>query len=401
MTSFLILPGKMAMDKTAILGVPISVLSPKDLDYEIRRLLQRRRAHIVTPNPEFLLLAQKDQEFFSVLTKADLAIPDGIGLKFAAWLKGVNPRRYSGANLVLYLLQLADHKHLRVAVANWNKGLSSDSEILQSIKNSYPHLKTFIFSLDREKPLYDVKRLRAFQPDLVFVALGAPQQDIFIHNRLLKDISSIRIAMGVGGSFDFLTGKIKRAPKLIQKLGFEWLWRLLKQPWRIKRIWNAVVVFPLAVIGWQFRRFKYRPNVVALIVTNDNETLILNSAGTRTYWGLPQGGVEKRESLEQAVRREVAEETGLTELDILAQYPNMYQYEWPKHYTHKGFRGQRQSFFILRYHGSRNAVRTNPIEHKAYRWVKLEDLTKAASPIHRAQYEVFLKTYYEFKTRKN
>lgn len=394
------IPCIIRMDKTVLLGVPISVLSPSELERAIRRLLFRRHAHIVTPNPEFLLLAQQDQEFFSVLLKADLSIPDGIGLKFAGWIKGVNPKRYSGANLVQYLLKLADQKHLRVAVVNWRYGLSSDSDIVNAIKKRYPYLKTFVFSMDKKDLRYDVKQLRSFRPDIVFVALGAPEQDIFIRRRLLRDVSSIAIAMGVGGSFDFLTGKIKRAPRLFQALGFEWLWRLIKQPWRIRRIWNAVIKFPLAIIGWQFRRFKYRPNVVALIINSDNETLLLNAAGRRSYWGLPQGGVEKGESLEEAVRREVMEETGLTDLELVSVYPKMYQYEWPKHYTNKGYKGQRQSFCILRYRGPRNAVRTNPIEHKAYRWVKLEDLTKAASPIHRAQYEIFLKTFYESKRNK-
>lgn len=381
------------MDKTTILGVSVSVLGPRELDRAIRRLLFRRRAHLVTPNPEFLLLAQDDQEFFSVLNKADISVPDGIGLKFAAWLKRVNLKRFSGANLVNYLLELSDHKHLRVAVANWKRGLSSDSEILEAIKRRYPKLKTFVFSMEREDMNYDVKRLRAFRPDIVFSTLGAPYQDIFIRKRLLREIPSIRLAMGVGGSFDFLTGRIKRAPRVFQRLGFEWLWRLGQQPHRWKRIWNAVVVFPLTVVLWQFRRFFYRPNVVIMIVNQYKEVLILNRNGRNNYWGLPQGGIDAGESVEEAAWREMKEETGVTEATIIGRFDNICSYIWPKHYTNHGYKGQRQTLFIFSAKGTPR-ITMDRTEHKGYKWVKLADFVQSVSPVHRQNYELFLKKYY-------
>ncbi len=384
------------MDKTFILGVPITVATPNELSKAIRRLLYRRRGHIVTPNPEFLLLAQKHQEFFSVLENADLSIPDGIGLKFAGWLKGVNLHRYTGSNLVKYLLDIANQKRGRVAIANWRNGLSTNEEIVEAIKKRHPHLKTYVFSLDRENFNYDIKRLKAFQPDIVFVALGAPSQDIFIRSRLLKELPQIRLAMGVGGSFDFLTGKLKRAPLLIQFLGFEWLWRLIKQPWRIKRIYNAVIIFPLAVIEWEIRRFRYRKNVAAFIVNKNNEVLLLNPIRSQAhYWSIPQGGVEKNESIEMAVRREIKEETGLSEFTILSAHRNIYKFDWPKYYTMHGFRGQRQSLFIIKYDGKPSSVKTNRFEHRRYRWVKLDCLLQIVSRTRREQYELFLKKYYE------
>ncbi len=384
------------MDKTFILGVPITVATPNELSKAIRRLLYRRRGHIVTPNPEFLLLAQKHQEFFSVLENADLSIPDGIGLKFAGWLKGVNLHRYSGSNLVKYLLDVANQKRGRVAVANWRNGLSSNEEIVEAIKKRHPHLKTYVFSLDRDNFSYDVKRLKAFQPDIVFVSLGAPSQDIFIRSRLLKDLPTIRLAMGVGGSFDFLTGKLKRAPAIVQLLGFEWLWRLIKQPWRIKRIFNAVVVFPLSVIEWEIRRFRYRKNVAAFIVNKNNEVLLLNPIRSQAhYWSLPQGGVEKNESIEEAIRREIKEETGLTEYSIVSSHLNIYKFDWPKYYTLHGYKGQRQSLFIIKYNGKPSAVKTNRFEHRRYRWVSVDSLLQTVSRTRREQYELFLKKYYE------
>ncbi|MBI2117865.1 WecB/TagA/CpsF family glycosyltransferase, partial [Candidatus Peregrinibacteria bacterium] len=87
------------------------------------------------------------------------------------------------------------------------------------------------------------------KPRLLLVAFGAPEQDLWI-DRYLSAMPSVRVAMGIGGTLDFLAGVRKRAPALVQKLGFEWLWRLLNEPWRLRRIWNAVVVFPWLVVRY-------------------------------------------------------------------------------------------------------------------------------------------------------
>jgi N-acetylglucosaminyldiphosphoundecaprenol N-acetyl-beta-D-mannosaminyltransferase len=407
------------MGKTHILGIPLDILTRAELERAIRHLLYRRHCQIVTPNPEFILLAQKNQEFFSVLEQATLSIPDGIGLKFAGWLKGVNLKRYSGSNLLSYLLRLSDQKHLRVAVINWRGGLSSDEDILQAVKQKYPHLKFFVFSIEKNGDGYQRERLRAFKPDIVFTALGAPEQDTFIRRRLLRDLPTLRIAMGVGGSFNFLTNKVRRAPRLIQFLGFEWLWRLLLQPllvkkngqssapafpfsWRLKRIWNAVISFPFKVVAWEFRRFVYRANVAAFIVNKYGEVLMLNPIRSKQhYWSIPQGGVEKGESAETALRREIKEETGLEDIEIIGFFPRIFQFDWPKYYTHSGYKGQRQSLFIIRYNGKPQAVRTNRYEHRAYRWVKLDQLLSVVSKIRREQYEMFLQKYYDASGEKN
>jgi len=82
---------------------------------------------------------------------------------------------------------------------------------------------------------------------LLLVAYGAPKQDLWIAKHLSK-MPTVRVAIGVGGTFDFLSGTIKRAPRWLRSLGLEWLWRLILQPWRIKRIWTAVVIFPMLVL---------------------------------------------------------------------------------------------------------------------------------------------------------
>ncbi len=376
-----------------ILGVPLDNLAAQELKKKLLYLLiHRRGSQIVTPNPEFLLLAQKDQEFFSVLREASLSIPDGIGLKFAALLKGCLLHRAAGANVMQGLLNLAEADGYRVAVLNWKNGLSNNDEIRAAVLQRHPRLNFFIDAADRDTARYNITALKNFKPDILFVALGAPWQDVFISNTL-KHVPTLRLGMGIGGSFDYITGKRKRAPRLMQVIGFEWLWRLLIQPDRFTRIWQAVVVFPLKVIGWEFRRFYYRPNVAAMILNRFGEVLILNARGRGDYWGLPQGGVEAGEPLEEAMRREIQEETGLSGLKVIARFDNIYKYEWPKPYTRHGYKGQKQSLFVVRYFGPRQAVTTNPLEHKAHRWVKVEDLLRKASPVHKKQYGIFLEKF--------
>lgn len=391
----------MAIAKVSILGVTVDNLSAFELKRRLLAILSERKAvQIVTPNPEFMLMAQENKEFFMVLREAHLAIPDGMGLKFAAWLNGINLKRHPGANLVSGLLNFAQAKRFRVAIINWNEGLSSNEDIKKAVQERYQGLDLYIEAVPRDVKKYDISRLRAFKPDLLFVALGAPEQDLFI-SRYRRSLPSLRLGMGVGGSFDFLTGKVRRAPKLMRALGLEWLWRVMVQPggthwrlWRLKRIWNAWIVFSWTAFIWRLRGFTYRPNVVALIVNDDNETLILNARGRGDYWGLPQGGIDKGESPEKAVLREVREETGLQNLRIIKRFDKIYQYTWSKPYTHSGHKGQRQTLFILRYSGSPEAVRTNPYEHKDFRWIKISDLLSEASAVHKKQYELFLEKYH-------
>lgn len=387
----------MIRKRISILGVPVDIISRADLKRRLLDILTYRRGRqIVTPNPEFLLQAQNNSEFLSVLRDASLSVPDGIGLKFAAWLKGVNIRRFTGASIVTGLLGYAEIKRFRVAILNWKQGLSSDEDIKAALYKQYPKLFFMVDSLEKNQENYNVGVLKNFRPDILFVALGAPEQDIFIAHKL-KELRSVRLAMGVGGSFDYITKKMPRAPRLLQFIGLEWLWRLLLKPsTRWRRIWNAVVIFPLLVIRWELRRFRYRPNVVGFIVNQFGEVLILNARGRGDYWGLPQGGTERGENIETAVRREVQEETSLTDISIQAIYKDIYEYSWSKPYTHSGYKGQRQTLCIIKYNGPVRAVKTNPFEHKAYRWVKISELLRQSSPVHKKQYELFLQKYVEF-----
>jgi len=235
-----------------ILGVKIDNLTIDKVLEKIKGFLEDDKQHyIVTPNPEFLVKAQSDKEFKEILNKSDLAVPDGIGLVFASWFLGQRIKaRITGADLTGYILEIAQKKDLKVFLINWSKGLSSANLIKKAVKEKYPGLRFEVKDIEKGRALKDTTSAEIVsfkaRPLILFVSLGAPYQEKFIYNNL-KYMPSVKLAVGVGGAFDFITGRIKRAPKLMRSIGLEWLWRLFCQPWRIKRVFRAIIKFPLLV----------------------------------------------------------------------------------------------------------------------------------------------------------
>lgn len=229
-----------------LLGVPLSTDSRADLLAEVSAYLSEPKFHrIATVNPEFLVLSEKDQAFKASLLAADLRIADGFGIILVGFFRGRKLVRIPGADLVYDILALAEKDGPNVFLAIKKDGLSSYEEIRQALLKKYPSLN--IGGL--EIAVSDLKnyQLPATSYQLVLCNFGAPEQEIFLES-LRSNPGNIRLAIGVGGSFDYLTGKLKRAPKILRLLGLEWLWRLILQPKRWRRIWSAVVVFPLKVL---------------------------------------------------------------------------------------------------------------------------------------------------------
>ncbi|MCK5122903.1 MAG: WecB/TagA/CpsF family glycosyltransferase [Candidatus Pacebacteria bacterium] len=243
-------------EQIKILGVKIDKINnQKILDKVEGFLLSNKQNYIVTLNSEIILKTQKDEEYFHILNNADLSITDGIGLKLAGLVSGCNIERIPGADLTKQILQIAQNKKLKIAVLNWRGGLSEKEDIEKALIKKYHGLEFIIEDIERDFVNFteteSFVNLQNFEPAILFVALGAPYQEKLIYHNLSK-IPSVKLALGVGGSFDFISGKIKRAPLLFQKLGLEWLWRLIMQPKRWKRIYNAVIVFPCKFIKWKF-----------------------------------------------------------------------------------------------------------------------------------------------------
>ncbi len=229
------------MEEVDILGVKISRADYVTATKEIERFLVDGKKHyIVTPNPEFVVLAQTDQEFRQILNQADLAIPDGVGLRVGT--------RVTGTDLMIKLCGLAAKKGYSIFLLGGRNGVAE--EAAKRLKAQFANLNIVGTCEANPKEVgagaFEGTALQAKPSiDFLFVAYGAPKQEKWIARNL--DKIPVRVAMGVGGAFDFIAGKRKRAPKFLRQLGLEWLWRLIQEPQRFPRILNAIIKFPLLV----------------------------------------------------------------------------------------------------------------------------------------------------------
>ncbi|MBI4038363.1 WecB/TagA/CpsF family glycosyltransferase [Candidatus Daviesbacteria bacterium] len=218
-----------------VLGVKIDDLKIDEALSIVEKWIWNPGKHyVVTPNPEFLVAAQKDSVFKSILNKADLSIPDGIGLKISGKVKNT----FSGTDFMEELIKLSSEKGFTVGFLGGRGEVAKKSA--ECLMKKYPKLKVGFAESGGEvqAELPGVLSARSIirnipALDILFVAFGHIKQEKWIANNLNN--LPVHIVMGVGGAFDYLSGSVSRAPKWIRNLGFEWLFRLIIQPWRVKR----------------------------------------------------------------------------------------------------------------------------------------------------------------------
>lgn len=385
-----------------ILGVKINKINRNQAVNKVRKfLIDRKQHYIVTPNPEICLMASKDEEYRrSVLNQADLSLPDGTGLILASFILR-NPiwQRISGSDFVWDIADVAEQNNCSIFLLGGKKGAAELTA--QNLKKKHHNLKiagiyddlfqdkklALLNSKERtELSLQLIKKINQTQADILLVALGAPEQERWIAENLSK-IPSIKLAMAVGGAFDFISGKIKRAPKILRAMGLEWLWRLIQEPKRVKRIFNATFKFLGIVILSEIRRVLiYRKNVVVLIKkkleAGNYLYLIVERQDEFGHWQLPQGGIGKGESLEQAACREAEEETGIQKhkLKLIKTYFNFFQYKWPRNKQYaKNYKGQKQSLAVFDFLGDDDDkdIKLGEEELRSFKWISRNELVES------------------------
>lgn len=243
-----------------ILGIKVNGISlAKALSLVEAWVETDKQYQIITPNPEQVVLAQKNKRFFEVLNGAALAIPDGIGLVWAmkrvagrqAGIKGGSFERLAGTDFMQEICKLAGKKKWRVFLLG---GWDSAKQAAVKLKNANENLQieshrgavSIKKETSRERKKI-IKKINRFAPHFLFVAYGAPHQEFWLAENLPK--LKVKVAMGVGGAFDLLAGKVPRAPKFWQQMGFEWLFRLLVEPWRFQRQLALLEFIWLVLIG--------------------------------------------------------------------------------------------------------------------------------------------------------
>lgn len=257
------------MQKVKLFGLPILNTSKKEFFATLQDFLLASQAKptltIFTPNPEQVVLAKQDLVFAQNLQQADYLLADGIGLVWASRLlkffgrqKVTLTERLAGVEVVEHLLDLAQQQGFKALVIGGRdykgsyqgESFEDQSSLLKIGPNLYwteaYQEKNEILPIEEQALTEIIKKLK---PSLVFVALGAPDQEKWIidHLQLLRD-GQVKLAMAVGGSFDFILAKVPRAPQLIQRIGLEWLYRLIKQPWRYRRQLRLLVFIKLTFL---------------------------------------------------------------------------------------------------------------------------------------------------------
>ena len=229
-----------------VLGVAFDNVTMDEAVERGLELLEQEGSHlVVTPNPEIVQRASKDPEFSEILSRADLVIPDGVGIIYAARILGRPLKgRVPGIDFASALLGRVAGTGKRLFLLGAAPGVAQQAAV--NLRAKYPGLVVCGahdgFFQDDASPAAAIKAARA---DVVFVCLGFPKQEKWIAAN--GEASGARLYIGLGGSLDVFAGKVERAPERFQRLGLEWLYRLMKEPSRIGRMAKLPVFLVSAV----------------------------------------------------------------------------------------------------------------------------------------------------------
>lgn len=223
------------------LKIDIKPLSKQIILERINKCIHTRYAfcHIVSINPENVIIAQHDDKFRHVLSQSDIQIVDGVGIALGGSLLGIEVgERVTGVDLMEMIVKNVEDEGLHILLLGGKSNVADD--LAKCYQKKYPNI--FFKGIegisnirapktDEERRIFSI--VADYRPQIIFAAFGSPWQEkwFWAHKDKFKGI----VCMGVGGGFDFASGKISRAPAWVRTIGMEWLFRLLKQPWRVKR----------------------------------------------------------------------------------------------------------------------------------------------------------------------
>ncbi len=222
-----------ALNRAKIMDIPVDLVDKnKALEIIVNAVSQKRKIHVVTVNAEMIMLTRQDKEFAAILKNAGLLIPDGSGVIWALRQQGIKLAKLAGIELAqscinetgarVFLLG-GQEETIKMAYNNLIK--ANPNHCIVGYRNGY-------FKDEDDDKI--IEEINALNTDILLLGLGVPRQEKWISMNINRIKASVFI--GVGGSFDVFSGKVKRAPKIMRKLHLEWLYRLYKEPWRWKRM---------------------------------------------------------------------------------------------------------------------------------------------------------------------
>lgn len=237
-----------------VLGVRVDRLSQQQTLDAIEQMIEQRRTdhnlpckQVVTVNPEFVMMAQHHVVFRQCINQAALVVADGMGIVWAArYLRSPVPERVTGTDIVAELARRCAPKGYRLYLLGAAPGIAElAGERLQELAPGLQLAGTYAGSPAPEEEEAIIERIRSAQADVLCIAYGAPAQELWIQRNLSR--LPVAIAMGIGGAFDFLSGRQRRAPQMMRQMGLEWCYRLYREPWRWRRM-LALPRFALQVL---------------------------------------------------------------------------------------------------------------------------------------------------------
>ncbi len=226
------------MKKAKILGVKVDHVTMEQAISRIVEMVAQPKPHlIVTANSEMVMMANDDPLLYEIIERADLVVPDGIGVIWASrLLNNALPQRVPGVELMQSLVAESAVHQWRIFLLGAEPGIADQAA--QAIQAAYPAVNIVGthhgYFKQNHTEQHVLSLIKASKPDILFIALGVPKQEKWAAAHLAK--LGVPVAIGVGGSFQIFAGTVQRAPLWMRRVGLEWFYRLLKQPWRIKRM---------------------------------------------------------------------------------------------------------------------------------------------------------------------
>jgi N-acetylglucosaminyldiphosphoundecaprenol N-acetyl-beta-D-mannosaminyltransferase len=269
-----------------IAGVEVDPVTKNQTIAEIDKMIaQKQPGYLVTVYSEFVVFAQKDLDYKRVLNKAKLSLPDGIGILWAArylalptqfsifnlqflkkilclwqvlytgaaiifnpnYIRSVLSEQVTGSHLIWDIAKLASQNSYSLALVGGHNRVAEITAL--KLKDKFHNLMITLIDSPEKFDDQVVKKIAQSNSDILLIAYQPPRQEKWLAKNI--DKLNVSVAIGLGGTFDYIAGKRLPAPRFVHYMGLEWLFRLITQPWRLKRMWNAIPVFI-----WTVYRFK-------------------------------------------------------------------------------------------------------------------------------------------------
>lgn len=426
--------------KVLVANLNISAITKSQFLSEVKSLLEsKQQTFITTPNSEFLFAALRNKSLETLFNSADIALADGISIMWAerflstlfksknywvkvleAWLGVVItgarilltpsylykniPEKITGADVFFDLVKLAAEENKTIFLVN--DQLSSAPITAKLLQEKYQHLKIFV-SEKSSDDLSLITEIHEAKPDMLFIAYGQPKQEQWI-NKHLKQLP-VTIAMGVGGTFDYAAGKKTSPPVWMRNIGLEWLFRLFTQPRRLPRIYQATWGLTLSLVRFKvFSSQSYRKNASSIVVNKEGKILLIATDPHRMMkngqydmngtisWLFPQGGVEDEEDIIQSARRELEEETNLSNVEAMGMAKFVHSYNWLNGFRSILFskrrnKGQEQFTVFFKYHGDNSEIKLEKGVFGEWAWLTPTEVMQKIDDVRKPSAEVLLK----------